>query len=71
MPFLELGNTVINTTFRENKRNVFISFLVRYYPVNTFKENVQFEYEPLAFTQVQYRMIEFVIAAGIQHQFHR
>jgi len=45
--------------------------LVRYYPVNTFKENVQFEYEPLAFTQVQYRMIEFVIAAGIQHQFHR
>lgn len=71
MPFIEVGNTVINTTFRENKRNVFISFFVRYYPVNTFKENVQFEYEPLAFTQVQYRMIEFVIAAGIQHQFHR
>lgn len=71
LPFIEIGNTLLNTTFRENKRSVFISFFVRYYLVDLFSQPVNFEYDPFMTTSVQYRMIEFVLAGGLQRNWHK
>lgn len=70
-PFIELGSTLINTTFRENKRNVFFTFMIRYYPTPLFKDKIDVEYEPFEHINVQYQLIEFVITAGIQHHFQK
>ena len=66
-PFLELGTKLINTSFREDKRNVSFTFAVRYYPLPVFKSPQQFEYDYFKFTQIQYHLIEFMIVAAIQH----
>lgn len=71
LPFIEIGNTLLNTTFRENKRSVFISFFVRYYLVDIFSQPISFEYDPFMSTSVQYRMIEFVLAGGLQRNWHK
>ncbi|HOZ51609.1 MAG TPA: hypothetical protein PLU17_07120 [Chitinophagaceae bacterium] len=70
-PFIEIGNKIINSTFRDEKRNVSFTFALRYYPVALFKSPIQFEYDFQQFKTVQYHIIEFSIIAGLQRNFHK
>ncbi|MBL7767233.1 MAG: hypothetical protein JNJ58_14130 [Chitinophagaceae bacterium] len=70
-PSLEIGTSLLNSTFREDKRNVFIHFAVRYYPMKMFKESIPIEYEPGNFVNIQYNLMEIIISAGIQRNVHR
>ena len=65
-PFLEAGTTLINSTFTENKRSLYITFSFRYYPLPVFKTNTLIEYSPGENVNIQYHLIEFYIIAGIQ-----
>ncbi len=66
LPFMELGTTLINSSFVETKRSIFITFSARYYPLPIFKSKTEIEYELGENTFIQYRLIEFNIIAGIQ-----
>ncbi len=66
LPFMELGTTLINSSFVENKRSIFITFSARYYPMSIFKSKTEIEYELGETVFIQYRLIEFNIIAGIQ-----
>jgi hypothetical protein len=66
LPFMELGTTLINSSFVENKRSIFITFSARYYPMSIFKSKTEIEYEIGETVFIQYRLIEFNIIAGIQ-----
>lgn len=68
-PSIEIGTSLINSSFRDDKRNVFMHFAVRYYPMKLFKETLDFEYEPFETVPINYNMIEFIISAGIQKNF--
>jgi hypothetical protein len=70
-PFAELSNTIINSTFREGKRNVFMTFGVRFYPIDMFDAAVNYEYDTGLFQPVQYRLIEIFLSAGLQRNFQR
>ena len=70
-PFVELGVKMINRSFLEDKRNVSISFVARYYPTQLFENAIVLEYLPFQFKNVQYNLIEFGIIAAIQHNFHK
>lgn len=65
-PFMELGTTLINSSFTENKRSIFMTFVFRYYPLPVFKSNTEIEYAFNESLFLQYRMIEFSIIAGLQ-----
>lgn len=66
LPFMELGTTLINSSFTESKRSIFITFSFRYYPLPVFKTKTDIEYEIGEITSIQYHLIEFNIIAGIQ-----
>lgn len=70
-PYVELSNTFINSTFREGKRNMFVTFGVRYYPLNLFQQELPVEYDFNDFRNVQYRILEIFISAGIQRNIQR
>ena len=70
-PFAELGCTLINSTFRDGKRNVFVNFGVRYYPLEMFQRELPVEIDFGVFKNVQYKLIEVYLCAGIQRNFHR
>lgn len=70
-PYIELANTMINSTFREAKRNMFITFGIRYYPLPVFTKKVDVTYDYNSFKQVQYNIMEVFISAGIQKNFQR
>lgn len=70
-PFMELGTTVINSSFTENKRNVFMSFIVRYYPLPVFKTNTEIEYAVGETIFLQYHLFEISVIAGIQKNIRR
>lgn len=65
-PFMEAGTTLINSTFTENKRSIFVTFCFRYYPLPVFRTKTDIEYEPGEVVSIQYHLIEFTISAGIQ-----
>lgn len=66
LPFMELGTTLINSSFTESKRSIFITFSFRYYPLPVFKTKTDIEYEIGEITSIQYHLIECNIIAGIQ-----
>jgi hypothetical protein len=66
LPFMEVGTTLINSSFTESKRSIFITFSFRYYPLPVFKTKTDIEYEIGEITSIQYHLIEFNIIAGIQ-----
>lgn len=66
LPFMEAGTTLINSSFVENKRSIFVTFSFRYYPLPIFKTKTDIEYEPGEVVSIQYHLIEFNIIAGIQ-----
>ncbi|HMN33039.1 MAG: hypothetical protein IT215_00865 [Chitinophagaceae bacterium] len=70
-PFVELGTTMINSSFTENKRNIFITLSMRYYPLPVFKSNTDIEYAPYEVVTIQYQLFEFNIIAGIQQNLRR
>ena len=70
-PFVEFGNTILNSTFRNDKRNLLMTFGIRYYPLAMFNQPAWFEYEDQQFKQIQYKIIELYFTAGIQQNFHR
>lgn len=70
-PFAELGCSLINSTFRDGKRNVFVNFGVRYYPLDMFQRQLPVEIDFGEFKQVQYKLFEVYLCAGIQRNFHR
>jgi hypothetical protein len=71
LPFMEAGTTLINSTFTENKRSIFLTFSFRYYPLPVFKSKTDIEYEPGETVSIQYHLIEFNIIAGIQKNLRR
>lgn len=70
-PFIEIGNKLVNSSFRDDKRNVSFSFAVRYYPLSFFKNPLYVEYDYQEFITLQYHMIEFIITASLQHNIHK
>jgi hypothetical protein len=68
---MEAGTTLINSTFTENKRSIFLTFSFRYYPLPVFKSKTDIEYEPGETVSIQYHLIEFNIIAGIQKNLRR
>ncbi len=70
-PFLEIGTTMINSSFTEVKRNVFITLSFRYYPLPVFKSKTDIEYAPFEVVSIQYQLFEFNIIAGLQQNFRR
>ncbi len=66
LPFMEAGTTLINSSFVESKRSIFVTFSFRYYPLPIFKTKTDIEYEPGEVVSIQYHLIEFNIIAGIQ-----
>lgn len=70
-PFVEAGSKLINTSFRQDKRNVSFTFSVRYYPMPIFTESFPYEYDYNQFKNIQYHLIEFCIIAGLQHNIQR
>lgn len=70
-PFAEFSNTIINSTFRDGKRNVFMNFGIRYYPLNLFENPISYEIDFGQFQSVQYRILEVFISAGLQKNFQR
>lgn len=70
-PFLEIGTSLINSSFVENKRNIFLTFSFRYYPLNVFKSKTDIEYAPFEIISIQYQLIELNIIAGIQQNFRK
>jgi hypothetical protein len=70
-PFIELGNTILNSSFRIDKRNLLMTFGVRYYPLSVFTDAMEFEYEDQLFKQIQYKIFEIYFTAGIQQNFQR
>ncbi|MBK6331694.1 MAG: hypothetical protein IPF62_14800 [Bacteroidetes bacterium] len=71
LPFMELGTTLINSTFTESKRSIFLTFSCRYYPLPLFKTKTDIEYEIGEVVSIQYNLIEFNIIAGIQKNLRR
>lgn len=71
LPFMEIGTTLINSTFTENKRNIYLTFNIRYYPLSIFKSPTDIEFYPDEIATIQYKLIEFTIIAGIQKNFHK
>lgn len=71
MPFMEAGTTLINSTFTESKRSIFLTFSFRYYPLPVFKSKTDIEYEPGENISIQYNLFEFNIIAGIQKNLRR
>jgi hypothetical protein len=71
LPFIEIGSKLINTDYREVKRSVSFTFLIRYYPIALFREPVSFEYDFGQTIQVQYKLIEFSIVAALQRNVHK
>lgn len=65
-PFVEVGSKLINSSFREDTRNVSFSFALRYYPMPLFKSPVRFEYDFLQYKEIQYHLMEFIITAAFQ-----
>jgi len=65
-PFLELGNKLINSSFRQDSRNVSFTFALRYYPMPLFKSPVHYEYAYQQYKDIQYHMYEFLITAAFQ-----
>lgn len=70
-PFIEVANTIINTTFREDKRNVSIQIGIRYYPMSLFREPYILQYDPGQNKRIQYKMMEVFIAGSFQQNFHK
>ncbi|MBK7762482.1 MAG: hypothetical protein IPI46_03815 [Bacteroidetes bacterium] len=68
-PSIEIGTSLINSTFRDDKRNVYMHFAIRYYPLKLFKETLLFEYEPFETVPLNYNLVEFIISAGLQKNF--
>lgn len=70
-PFIEVANTIINTTFREDKRNVSIQIGIRYYPMSLFREPYVLQYDPGQNKRIQYQIAELFIAGSFQQNFHK
>ncbi len=70
-PFLELGTILINTTYREDKRNVSIQMGVRIYPLHLFPQPHLLEYEQDAMKLIQYRIGDLYITGSIQQNFRK
>lgn len=70
LPSVEIGNTHTSASPEEKKRSMTFRYYVRYYPLNLFKETLNFEYEPGLFKQFQFNIIEVGVHLGIQHHFH-
>jgi hypothetical protein len=69
-PYVEFGSTMLNSTYVEDKRNILVTFSIRYYPTNVFKENFIYEFDFNDIRQANYNMVEFILAMGIQQNFH-
>jgi hypothetical protein len=60
------GNKLINSSFRQDSRNVSFTFALRYYPMPLFKSPVHYEYAYQQYKDIQYHMYEFLITAAFQ-----
>lgn len=69
-PYMEIGNTSINSTYTEDKRNIMLTFAFRYYPTNLFKQNFIYTPNFNDIRQANFHMFEFIITMGIQQNFH-
>lgn len=70
-PFIELSNTLLNSTFRESKRNVLLTFGIRYYPLNLFNKSIFYEVDLGEYKTIQYKIVEVFLSAGLQRNLHR
>ncbi|MBP7390087.1 MAG: hypothetical protein KA841_06765 [Chitinophagales bacterium] len=70
-PYIEVSHTMINSSFRENKFNVFCTLGLRYYPMPFYKTAVQYEYTWNNTVSVQSNLIEVFFCIGFQRNFHR
>jgi hypothetical protein len=69
-PFIELSNTIINSTYRDIKRNLFMSYGIRYYPLPVFQDKVTFQYDFDEYKTIQNNIIEIYLSAGLQRNIH-
>lgn len=69
-PYLEIGNTMLNSTYTEDKRNVLLTLSFRYYPLSLFKSNINYALDFNDVHQCNYQLFEFIITMGIQQNFH-
>lgn len=69
-PFMEVGNTMLNSTYTEDRRNVLLTLSFRYYPLALFKNNIVYQLDFNDIRQINYQLFELIITMGIQHNFH-
>lgn len=69
-PYFEVGNTSINSTYTEDRRNIMLTFAFRYYPTNLFKQNFIYHVDFNDIRQSNFHMFEFIITMGLQQNFH-
>lgn len=69
-PYVEVGNTSINSTYTEDRRNIMLTFAFRYYPTNLFKQNFIYTPDFNDVRQANFNMFELMITMGIQQNFH-
>lgn len=70
-PFVEVGNRLLRSDFKERRSNITLSMALRYYPLPMFRQPVSFEYDLNKFAVVQYHLIELNVMAGIQFNKNR
>lgn len=70
-PYLEIGNTFLNASYRTNRRSVFMTFGFRYYPTPWFRERVFVEYDFNTTKYLQFQVFELIMSAGLQRNYHR
>lgn len=70
-PYVEIGNTIINSSFREKKFNVFTNMGIRYYPLPLFKQALIYEYSINKYKSIQSHILEVFFCIGLQRNIQR
>lgn len=70
-PYVEIGNTIINSSFREKNFNVFTNMGIRFYPMPLFKSPIKYEYDLNKYKTIQCQLLEVFFCIGIQRNIQR
>lgn len=69
-PYIEIGNTLLNSTYVEDKRNILVTLSFRYYPTHVFRENFIYALDFNDIRKANYNLFDIILTMGIQHNFH-